>query len=160
MIEMYACARDMFEAARDARRDAAGIERLLAEMRSRDDVRAAGLGGRRPSGVATDGRDGTCARLDAEAVYTRRLSADRALLDEVGRVVHGSRPSGGLASLLGPSKAAVVHWRCIEGESWRRTSELVCFSESWCRDAYDQACDLVDALGAERVAEGEGMAEG
>lgn len=153
-------ARSFFEAARSAAQDARHLERAALRMASAEGLHgarlAAGGGGRADAMGATD------ARIDYESRIAKRLEDDRALIDACGAVVYGrdqARP-GGLRALLGGKVADACWWRWGAGETWAAVSDMVGMSERWCRQACEQACDTVDALGFAAVVEGRGMAEG
>nr|DAZ19098.1 MAG TPA: Protein of unknown function (DUF1492) [Caudoviricetes sp.] len=161
LIPSFSCARDLFEATRDAARDADRISRSIDRMRARESVRAQGYRPRVSGGSRSDAMSATDARVDYEERVRRRRDADYALIGYATGVVYGAGPcAGGVASLLSPAHADVLWWRFCNAATWEETADACGMSEKWCRESVTLSLDQVDAYGPDRVRAGLGLAEG
>lgn len=157
----YGCARDLFEAARDAAEDAERTSRTIERMEGREGVRAQSyqprtLGGGGDSMRATD------ARIDYESRVRRRREEDYALIDLACAVIYGSDQtgSGGVAAMLGPAYADALWWRYCAAATWPEVAEGCGMSERWCQRSMRVSFDTIDSYGLARVVSGLGIAEG
>ena len=101
-------ARDFFESVRDAALEETRTVRQIERMRLREGVRGASLA---PSGGGpkdVNGLSATNARMDYEAMMSRRLKEDRELIDKARAVLYGAGEPGGVAVLLGSAVADAV----------------------------------------------------
>lgn len=159
MIESYTSARELFEAVRDASKERERTCRQLERL----EARRSG-GGSSIAGVARGGRHDvngmgpTIALVDYQERMRQRIRDDERLMDYATAVLYGKN-DGGVASLMGSSHADAMFWRFLAAETWKTCSEQCGVSESTARRMVQEALDLVDALGAARVAEGVGIAE-
>ena len=161
MYDGYQSARDLFEATREAARDADRISRTIARMESREGLHAQSYqpsvrGGDHDASAATD------ARIDYEGRVRRRRDEDYALIDLACSVIYGADQvgSGGVSALLGPSYADALWWRYCAAATWPEVAAGTGMSERWCQQAVSLALDVVDAHGIERMVSGLGFAEG
>lgn len=158
---MYRSARDFFEAARQAARDAERVTRQLAAM----EERAEGLGGSGFEGRirGTPDHDRMAARvatmLDHTERLERRLEEDYRLIDSACAVLYGTDSDAGLWALVGwPADAIYHHYLALR--TWEETAALLGYST---RHTYEQvawAMDMADANGDMWTRLGVGMAEG
>lgn len=158
----YATATDLFEATREAARDAERIRRSLARMESREGVRTQSYDAHGRSGHRADQMRATDERMDYEERVRGRQSEDYALIDLCCDVIYGSGQtgSGGVCSMLGSQYADCLWWRFCAAATWPEVAEGCGMSERWCRDAVRVACDTIDAYGLDRMRDGLGLAEG
>lgn len=156
----YQSAGDLFEAAREAAKDADRISRTLARMESREGLHAQSY---QPSvrGGDHDVRATTDARLDYERRVRRRREEDYALIDLACSVIYGSDQtgSGGVAALMGADYADALWWRFCAAETWEAVAAGTGMSERWCQQAVPYAFDVIDSYGIRRVIDGLGIAE-
>lgn len=156
----YGSARDLFEAAREAARDADRIARNLDRMSAREGVRAQSYEVRGRSGHRPDATSATDARMDYEGRVRLRQMADYGLIDLACSVLYGrDQLTGGLSALMGPAYADCLWWRFCAGGTWPEVAEGCQMSERWCRGAVELSFDAIDAYGPARVADGLGLAE-
>lgn len=161
MVDPYTfqTARDLFEAARDARIEERRTMRTIGEMRAREGLRAraCGHGGGTPQ---PDSMRATDQRIDYERVCRRKVEEDRALVGFAERVLFGDDGDGGLASLLrGKPYADVLHCYYCEAMTWRATSQTLGMSMRWCQDAASTALETIDHDGLWRALLGIGRAD-
>ena len=157
---MYATARDMFEAAREAARDAERIRRQLAAM----DGAAVTLGGQ-----GFEGRVRSCpdpdriGRAVASAVdmgerLRKRQDEDYRLIDAACAVLYGTDSDAGLWALVGWRADAIYH-HYLGLRTWAEVGALLGYSaEHCCREAM-AALETADAWGWRNVVQGMGGAE-
>ncbi len=155
---MYSSALDLFEAARSAAAEVLRVERMIEALKGAEQSR--GSGEPVASGSISDPMARTDARIDLEAVWSRRLAESRALVAEAEAVLYGRNGRGGLASLADPVCADSIHWHYIMLRPWPEVAELVGYSASQVRLKALTGFDLIDAMGPEAVTDGAGIAEG
>lgn len=156
----YATARDLFEAARVAARDADEIMRKLALLESACSVRAQSYQQRISVGSQRDVMAPVDRYVEQEGRYARRLDEDNHLISVASAVLYGGADhTGGIASLLGGAYADVMWWRYCAGASWAEVARQCDRSERWCRDAVPVALDTAESYGWRRVVDGIGTAE-
>jgi len=157
---MYATAREFFEAAREAARDAARISRQLDGMERR--ALALGGGGFEPRVRSTPdpdriGRD-VSAKVDNEAILRERRESDRALVDAARAVLYGPDRRSGLYALVGwPADAIFHHYLALR--TWDETAEMMGYSVRHVQTCVASALDYADSNGQMWTALGKGMAE-
>lgn len=161
MVDPYkfSSARDLFEAARDARIEEHRTMRTIGEMRAREGLRAraCGAGGGRQQ---TDSMRATDQRIDYERACRRRVEEDRALVGFAERVLFGDGGEGGLASLMrGAPYADVLHCYYCEAMTWQETAQALGMSRRWCQGAASTALETIDHDGLWRALVGVGRAE-
>lgn len=157
----YATAREFFEAARDAARDA---DRIARELRSMED-RAGSLGGGRfePRVRSTPDHDRmagmVAAGIDREAMLESRQAEDYRLIDRACRVLYGSDNRSGLYALVGwPADAIWHHYLGLR--TWDEAAALVGYSVRHVHERVAWAMELADTNGQMWTELGRGMAEG
>ena len=157
---MFSSAREMFEAAREAARDAARISRQLDGMERR--ALALGGGGFEPRIRSTHDPDrigrSVAALVDHEDVLMQRQDADYALIDAACEVLYGPDNRSGLYALVGwPADAIYHHYLALR--TWDETASLLGYSvRHVCREV-DVAFDVADANGQMWTELGLGLAE-
>lgn len=163
-LSSYGCARDFFEAVRDASLEAERTRRTLLRMEAREGVRAQGYEATGRSGGGSDRTDATDARMDYEWRMRERIEADYALIDLACRVLYGSDyGSGGVDKLMGSAVADAISFRYVDARTWTEVAALMGYSGRSRRslgDLCQQGFDCIDSLGWDRVMGGNGDAEG
>lgn len=158
---MFSSAREMFEAAREAARDAARISRQLDGMERR--ALALGGGGFEPRVRSTHDPDrigrSVAALVDHEDVLMQRQDADYALIDAACEVLYGPDNRSGLYALVGwPADAIYHHYLALR--TWEETADLLGYSVRYTQRSVAWALDMADAAGDEQTRLGLGLAEG
>jgi hypothetical protein len=157
---MHATAREFFESAREAARDAERIARQLDGMEAR--ALSLGGGGFEPRVRSTPdpdriGRD-VSAKVDNEAILRERRESDRALIDAARAVLYGPDNRSGLYALVGwPADAIWHHYLGLR--TWEDTADLMGYSTRHVQTCVATALDVADANGQMWTELGEGMAE-
>ena len=157
---MYRTAREFFEAAREAARDAARISRQLDGMERR--ALALGGGGFEPRVRSTPDADrigrAVDSLLDNEAILRERRESDYALIDAACAVLYGPDNRSGLYALVGwPADAIWHHYLGLR--TWEDTADLMGYSTRHVQTCVAAALDVADANGQMWTELGEGMAE-
>lgn len=156
----YQSARDLFEATREASRDAEYIKRRLERMEASEGVRGASLAPTvRSSKSDVNGTARTDARIDYEERVRARLEEDYALIDLACAVLYGDDNRGGIAALLGTKVADLLWHHYLDDESWDDAAEAVGYNPRTAYREKDKALDLVDMYGVDLVRRGLGAAE-
>ena len=159
---MYQSARDLFDAAREAARDADRIERKLAVMDAEEGDEPLGSGGFEPRVRSTPDHDRMAARVasrvDRRAHLERRQEEDYRLIDAACSVLYGEDGvSDGLRALVG-WRADAIYYHYLSLWTWAEVGDLLGYSpEHCCREA-SAAFDTADACGYESVLAGIGQA--
>lgn len=158
----FSSARELFESAREASKDAERIRRQLLAM----EARAGSLGGGsfEPRVASTPNpqrmADAVGAMVDREAALERRQAEDYDLIDLACEVLYGREQdgSGGLWSLVGwRADALALHY--LDDLPWSKVAERLCYSESYVKQQARAALDTADGWGIPRVVLGFGAAE-
>ena len=157
----YQSARDLFEAAREASRDAEYIRRRVERMKASEGVRGASLAPS-VSGTKSDvsGTARVNARIDYEAATARRVEEDYALIDLACAVLYGDDSANGVAMLAGPRVADLLWHHYLDDEPWDDAAEAVGMSRATAFREAAKAFDIIDSYGLEFARRGLGMAEG
>lgn len=157
---MYASAREFFDAAREAARDAERIARQLDGM----ERRALALGGGGFEGRVRSTPDpdrigrGVAAKVDNEGVLRERQQADRALIDAACELLYGADRRSGLYALVGwPADAIFHHYLALR--TWDEVAEMMDYSVRHVQTCVASALDYADSNGQMWTALGKGMAE-
>ena len=157
---MHATAREFFEAAREAARDAERIRRQLDAMESR----ALSLGGGGYEGRVRSTPDpdrigaSVSAMLDQTDRLRERADEDYAVIDAACRVLYGADNRSGLYALVGwPADAIYHHYLALR--TWEVTAAMLGYSVQHVRRQVLYALDLADANGQMWTELGRGMAE-
>ena len=156
---MHASAREFFESARDAARDAERIRRQLDGMEAR--ALTLGGGGFEPRVRSTPDPDRIGAAVAAGIDQGERLRArqdeDYRLIDAACRVLYGKDNRSGLYALVGwPADAIYHHYLALR--TWDETAALLGYSVQHVRRQVMCALDLADANGQMWTERGVGMA--
>lgn len=162
MTPRYASARDLFEAVREASRDASDIRSRLSSLESACGLRAQRYDAPSPRGGVSDPMRSVDIYVDQEERLRRRQDEDYELIGLASSVIYGTSEDGdgGIQALLGPRQADAMWWRFCAAQSWPVVAAMAGASESWCKRAVRAALDTVDSYGWRAVAEGVGVAEG
>ena len=157
---MYATAREFFEAARSAAREADRIGRELAEMEASAD--ATGGGGFEPRVRSTPEPDRMASRVaskvDREGMLERRQDECYEVIDAACRVLYGADNRSGLYALVGwPADAIYHHYLALR--TWEATAAMLGYSVSHVKHSVSVAMDYADANGQMWTELGRGMAE-
>ena len=144
----YQTAREFFEAAREAARDADRIRLQLAAMDARSE--SLGGGGFEPRVRSTPDPDRmglrVSALIDHGGMLERRQADDYRLIDAACRVLYGPDDRGGLYALVGwPADAIYHHYLALR--TWDETARLMGYSVQHVRRQVAWALDLADANG-------------
>ena len=157
---MHATAREFFESAREAARDAERIRRQLDAMESR----ALSLGGGGYEGRVRSTPDpdrigaSVSAMLDQTDRLREREAEDYAIIDAACRVLYGPDNRSGLYALVGwPADAIYHHYLALR--TWEGTAAMLGYSVSHVKHSVCVALDLADANGQMWTELGRGMAE-
>lgn len=157
---MYDSARDFFEDARAAARDAERIATQLEGMELRS--LSIGGGGFDPRVRSTPDPDrigrGVVAMLDQSERLRARQDEDYRIIDHACAVLYGRDNRSGLYALVGwPADAIYHHYLALR--TWEQTAELLGYSVRHVRRSVCVAFDLADANGEMWTTLGVGMAE-
>ena len=159
MPYQFADARDLFESAREASRDAERIRRQLEAMEQRTLSLGGGMGQRVSATGEPDRLGGRVAALvDMQEALRDRQRADYELLDIACAVLYGPANEGGLAALVPTWWADVLWWRYLDGSTWEEVAAAVGYSPRRCYSVAQAALDTADAYGLARTSRGRGVA--
>ena len=158
MATSYTCARDLFEAARDASIDRDAAADQLRKMDARRFSTARRTDGTTSRGTPTDGSGASVAFLDFEKAARRRIAEDDELLRLATAVLFGREGAGGAASLVPARNADVVFQRYVAALQWNKVAAVCGVSPATAKRMAAEVFDVVDAYGVERVVEGVGVA--
>lgn len=158
----FVSARDLFQQAREASRDAERIRRQLVEMRERST--SLGGGGFEPRVRTSPSHDSMGARVsamvDREQALARRQAEDYELIDLACSVLYGGANEDGLAQLVPETWwADVLWWRYLDDSTWEQVGRAVGYSSRRCFDVAQAALDIADEYGLVRTIEGRGFAD-
>lgn len=159
-MEQYAFAssRELFEAAREASRDAERIRRQLDAMEQRTLSLGGGMGERVSSTGEPDRMAGRVAALvDMESALRERQESDYALLDLACAVLYGTDAHAGLWSLVGWRADALAH-HYLNGMTWAQVGDVLGYSEQHVWREAQVALDVCDGWGLPDVIAGFGGA--
>ena len=157
----FTSARDLFESAREASRDAERIRRQLAAMERR--ATSLGGGGLEPRVRSTPDPDrigkAVVALVDREAKLRERQTDDYAIIDVACAVLYGTDNDGGLDTLVPSWWCDVLWWRYLDCSTWEQVAEAVGYSPHRCWEVSRLALDVCDGWGLTNVMAGRGAAE-
>lgn len=161
MAYHFASARDLFEAARDAAKDAETCKRQLDAI-ERKALRVASLSfevrvsGGDPDRIGTD----VAALVDREAELHGRIEADYDLIDAACMVLYGrDGMSDGLSAIAPAWWADAVYQRYLAARPWPEVGYLMGYNVSHVRRCVNAAFELMDANGMVGTIDGHGSAE-
>ena len=151
----YASAREFFEAAREAARDAERIRRQLDAMEQRS--LSLGGGGFEPRVRSTPEPDRMASRVVATVDVAERLQQrqdeDYALIDAACAVLYGADNRSGLYAIVGwPADAIYHHYLALR--TWKDTARMMGYSQQHVRRQVNVALDVMDANGSEYTVAG------
>lgn len=156
----YSSARELFEAAREASRDAERIRRQLDAMSERAaSVGGAGFEGRVSSTPEPDRMASRVAALvDMESRLIQRQAEDYELMDYACAVLYGRDNRSGLWSLVGWRADAIWH-HYLGGLTWAEVGEMLGYTEQHVWQQAQVALDTCDGWGVADVIAGRGGAQ-
>jgi len=158
-VRLYASAREFFEAARDAVREAERIGRQLDAMESAAD----GLGGSgfesrvRSTPDPTRGEARVVALVDHGARLEERRDECYRIIDSACEVLYGTDNHGGLWALCGWRADAIFH-HYLALRTWDATAEMLGYSTEHVKREASAAMDVADAWGMASTVMGVGGA--
>ena len=156
----FQSARELFEAAREASRDAERIRRQLMAMESA----AEGLGspwlGQRVSATGEPDRMASrvAALVDREEMLRKRQDEDYAVIELANRVLYGEDNASGLWALAG-WRADAIYQHYVNCLTWEVVARLLGYSRRHVWEQAQVALDMCDGWGLVSVASGMGGAE-
>ena len=151
-------ARELFEAAREASRDAERIRRQLEAMEQRALSLGGGMGERVSSTGEPDRMAGRVAGLvDVEESLRERQAQDYALIDLACAVLYGTDSRAGLWSLVG-WRADAICQHYLNGLTWAEVGAVLGYSEQHVWREAQVALDVCDGWGLADVMAGRGGA--
>lgn len=159
---MFQTSRELFEAAREASRDALRISDELDTLEDRATrTGSPSLEVRGRSGVPHDRMAGRVANLiDRTEALEKRLNEDYRLIDSACSILYGADGvSDGLASIAPPWWADAIYHHFLALRTWEQTAALVCYSPRRVYECVRTAFELMDAYGMAATVGGGGMAE-
>ena len=156
----FTSARDLFESAREASRDAERIQRQLAAMEGR--ATSLGGGGFEPRVRSTPDPDrigqATVEKVTLEERLSQRQTEDYALINFACAVLYGTDNESGLWSLVG-WRADAIAQHYVNDNTWAVTADLMGYSEQHVRQQVAYAFEVCDGWGIINVMRGRGAAE-
>ena len=156
---VFACSRELFEAAREASRDAGRIERQLAALESSATRLAGPSMGPRVRSTGDPDRMGrsVATKVDRESMLRRRQEDDYALIDAANRVLYGRDGRSGLWALVGwRADAVALHY--LNDMTWEQVADSLCYSKFHVWREAQVALETADAWGLASVMDGIGGA--
>lgn len=159
----FTSARELFEAAREASRDAERIRQQILAMRERST--SLGGSGFEPRVAKTAEHDSMGQRVaslvDREQALAKRQTEDYELIDLACAVLYGDANQGGLDKLVPEAWwADVLWWRYLDASTWEEVGEAVGYSPRRCFDVAQVALEIADGAGLFGTSIGKGSAEG
>lgn len=157
----FTSARELFESASEASRDAERISRQLVAMEQR--AEGMGGGGFEPRVRSTGEPDRMAGRVatmvDVERKMRARQREDYAIIDYACAVLYGTDNDSGLFSLMGWRADALFH-HYLGGHTWAQVGAMLGYSEQYVWQQAQVALDTCDGWGLLSVMAGVGRAEG
>lgn len=161
MAYEFTSARELFEAAREASRDAERIRRQLDAI----EHRALGMsgGGFDPRVRSTPAHDrmgaAVASLVDVESRLRERQDEDYRLIDLACAVLYGTESDAGLWALVGWRADAIFH-HYLGGMTWHAVGVLMGYTERHVMEQARYAMEVCDGWGLPAIVTGEGGAEG
>ncbi|MBR1830427.1 MAG: hypothetical protein IJ781_13190 [Atopobiaceae bacterium] len=156
----FTSARELFEAAREASRDAERIRRQLVAMEER--AEGLGGGGFEPRVRSTGEPDRMGSRVatmvDVERRLRERQEQDYAIIDLASAVLYGTDNDAGLWALVSWRADAIFH-HYLGGMTWAQVGDMLGYSEQYVWQQAQVALDTCDGWGLLAVMAGTGRAE-
>lgn len=142
-------ARELFESAREASRDAERIHTQLQHMEQRS--QSLGGGGFEPRVRSTPDPQRMEARsvahMDMEERLRERQEQDYALIDLACCVLYGRDSETGLSVLVPAWWCDALWWHYLDDATWERTADAVHYSAQRCKQVRSIAFDIIDSWG-------------
>lgn len=159
-LPSYRCARDLFDAARDAAIERASIMRQLDAIRASASLRGVRYDSASVSGTSSDHRGDArlAAMIDQQQRLHDRLADNEALLSACADILYGRDGNGGVARAVGSPYADVLFWRYLDGTSWDAAASMVGVSRASAIRCAAVALDAIDSYGLGRILQGTGIA--
>ena len=161
MLPHFTSAKELFESASAASRDAESVRLQLIAMEHR--AEGLGGGGFEPRVRSTGEPDRMAGRVavlvDKEELLYRQCEYDYAIIDYANRVLYGDDMDAGLRSLMGwRARALDLHY--LVGLTWAQVGAMLGYSEQYVWQQAQVALDTCDGWGLLSVMAGVGRAEG
>ena len=156
----YSCARELFEAAREAMHDIERTAHLLDSMEAREGLHAHPIAISRNGSGHADPMRLTDTRMDAEAAAHRRLEEDWRLVDLANALCYGKwyDGEGGVDALLDSMHADCLYWVYLSGEKMGTITRILQRNNSTVHRMVRVAFETLDAYGLQRAIDGTGIA--
>ena len=157
---MHATAREFFESAREAARDARRVDRQLAAIEARSlSLGGGGYEGRVRSTPDPDRIGANVASgMDVRAILEARRDEDGRVTDAACRVLYGPDRRSGLHALVGwPADAIYHHYLALR--TWEQVADMLGYSVRHVQTSVRVAFELADANGQMWTELGVGIAE-
>lgn len=144
-IPVFACARDLFESAKEASKDAERCRRQILTLESRASSLGGGGTGQRVSSTPDPKRMELriATYVDQERKLDARMEDDYRLIDLATRVLYGCEGVKGVDS-VSPTWADVLWWRYLDNASWRDVARAVDYSPTQCQTFAKNAFEWID----------------
>ena len=157
----YSCARELFEAAREANLDIERTSRMLDNMEAREGLHAHPIAISRRGSGHSDPMRATDARIDAEAAAHARLEADWHLIDLASALCYGKwyDGKGGVDALLDSMHADCLYWVYLSGEKMGTITQILQRTDKTIYYMNRVSFEMLDAYGIQRAIDGTGIAE-
>lgn len=161
MSVIYQNANDLFIGARDAKRE---IEITLHQLKSISSRRFSLGTILKDSNVSSSVQDvnktdKSIHYLDFQAIARDRMSRDKETIQFALEVLYGTKSSGGVAALIGAIPADIIRMRYVEDLTWEALQRQCPVSRNTACAYIQEAFNLIDAYGFDRVRLGLGFAE-
>ena len=157
----FSCARDFFEAVRDASKDLDSMDSRLAALRAQTGLHAIRYDTPHVRGGQHDANAASDRFMELERRFAKRRAEDRRMVDLAMDMLYGCERTGsaGLSALLDIRHADLLAMRYIYHETWPDVAAGTGMSERWCQNEIAPAFETIDAYGMQRVIDGLGLAE-
>lgn len=146
-IPTFTTARDLFESAREASKDAERCRRQILTLESRASSLGGGGTGQRVSSTPDPKRMELriATYVDQERKLDARMEDDYRLIDLATRVLYGCEGVNGVDS-VSPTWADVLWWRYLDNASWRDVARAVDYSPTQCQTFAKNAFAWLDEV--------------
>ena len=153
-MERFGCARDLFDAVREASFELWRHDCAYNSMERRALALGSGTAPA-PSGGARDRMRPVDAMMDFEAMMERKADEWCGIVDFGMAVLYGRDWEHGIAKSLGLGYAEVLELAYVQRLSMRETAERLRFSRRTCQRMRSRALRFIDAVGTDAAISGE-----
>lgn len=139
-------AKEFFETAREAARDAERCRSQLVALEARSLSLGGGQQGSRVRSTPDPHRmqRAVVAYVDREESLGRRMDADYATIDMACLVLYGDGEREGLDVARSPVEADALWWRYLDDATWATVGRAVGYSPSQCQTICSRALSWID----------------